>query len=117
LLAAALCVLPVPLVLYVGSYPVTIALMALTLAAHQAFSTNLFALIADVVPQDKLGRVTAFGSFSGNVGGMVIAKVAGLVLTAGLGYLPLFLFASVSYLLAVGWIQLLLPRLRPVEGH
>ena len=46
-----------------------------------------------------------------------IAKVAGLVLTAGLGYLPLFLFASVSYLLAVGWIQLLLPRLRPVEGH
>ena len=115
LLVAALCVLPVPLVLYAGSYPVTIGLMALTLAAHQAFSTNLFALIADVVPQDKLGRVTAFGSFSGNVGGMVIAKVAGLVLTAGLGYLPLFLFASVSYLLAVGWIQLLLPMLRPVE--
>ena len=115
LVVAALCVLPVPLVLYAGSYPVTIGLMALTLAAHQAFSTNLFALIADVVPQDKLGRVTAFGSFSGNVGGMVIAKVAGLVLTAGLGYLPLFLFASVSYLLAVGWIQLLLPMLRPVE--
>jgi ACS family hexuronate transporter-like MFS transporter len=115
LLAAALCVLPIPLVLYAGNYAVTIALMALTLAAHQAFSTNLFALIADVVPQDKLGRVTAFGSFSGNVGGMVIAKVAGLVLTAGLGYLPLFLFASVSYLLAVGWIQLLLPTLRPVE--
>ncbi len=117
LLVAALCVLPVPIVLYAGSYPVTIGLMALTLAAHQAFSTNLFALIADVVPQEKLGRVTAFGSFSGNVGGMVIAKVAGLVLTAGLGYLPLFLFASVSYLLAVGWIQLLLPTLRPVEAR
>ena len=115
LLVAALCVLPIPLVLYAGNYAITIGLMALTLAAHQAFSTNLFALIADVVPQDKLGRVTAFGSFSGNVGGMVIAKVAGLVLTAGLGYLPLFLFASVSYLLAVGWIQLLLPVLRPVE--
>ena len=115
LLVAALCVLPIPLVLYAGNYAITTGLMALTLAAHQAFSTNLFALIADVVPQDKLGRVTAFGSFSGNVGGMVIAKVAGLVLTAGLGYLPLFLFASVSYLLAVGWIQLLLPVLRPVE--
>ena len=115
LLVAALCVLPIPLVLYASSYAVTIGLMALTLAAHQAFSTNLFALIADVVPQDKLGRVTAFGSFSGNVGGMVIAKVAGLVLTAGLGYLPLFLFASVSYLLAVGWIQLLLPELRPID--
>jgi len=117
LLVAALCVLPIPLVLYAGNYALTIGLMALTLAAHQAFSTNLFALIADVVPQDKLGRVTAFGSFSGNVGGMVIAKVAGLVLTAGLGYLPLFLFASVSYLLAVGWIQVLLPTLRPVEAR
>lgn len=114
LLVAALCVLPVPLALYAGSYPVVIGLMALTLAAHQAFSTNLFALIADVVPQEKLGRVTAFGSFSGNVGGVVIAKVAGLVLTAGLGYLPLFLFASVSYLGAIGWIHLLLPRLHAV---
>ena len=48
------------------------------------------------------------------MGGLVIAKVAGLVLSAGLGYLPLFLFASVSYLLALGWIQLLVPRIRAV---
>ena len=119
LTVAALCVLPVPLALYTTSYPVAIGLMALTLAAHQAFSTNLFALIADVVPQEKVGRVTAFGSFSGNVGGVVISKVAGLLLTAGLGYLPLFLFASVSYLGAVGWIHLLLPNLdrwRPARG-
>lgn len=119
MLVAALCVLPVPLALYTTSYPLAIGLMALTLAAHQAFSTNLFALIADVVPQEKVGRVTAFGSFSGNVGGVVISKVAGMLLSAGLGYLPLFLFASVSYLGAVGWIHLLLPRLnrwRPAGG-
>jgi ACS family hexuronate transporter-like MFS transporter len=46
---------------------------------------------------------------------MVIAKVAGLVLAAKLGYLPLFLFAGFSYLLAYGAIQLLMPRL-PLEG-
>jgi ACS family hexuronate transporter-like MFS transporter len=77
----------------------------------------LFALIADIVPQRRVGRVTAFGSFCGNVGGIGIAKVAGLTLAAGLGYLPLLLFASVAYLAAIGWIQLLLPHLQPLaEG-
>ncbi|MGK6325317.1 MFS transporter [Sphingomonas sp. DT-51] len=110
MLAAALCVVPVPLALATASYSAAVALMALALAGHQAFSTNLFALIADLVPQQKVGRVTAFGSFSGNVGGVIISKVAGVVLAAGLGYLPLLLFAAVSYLLALGWIILLLPR-------
>lgn len=114
MLVAALAVLPIPFALTLHSYPAAVAIMAVTLAAHQAFSTNLFALIADVTPRVKIGRVTAFGAFSGNMGGLVIAKVAGLVLSAGLGYLPLFLFASVSYLAALGWIQLLVPHIRPV---
>ena len=37
-----------------------------------------------------------------------------VVLVAGLGYGPLFAFASVAYLLSLGWIQLLLPRIRAV---
>lgn len=115
MLAAALAVLPIPLALLTHSYPLAIALMALALAGHQAFSTNVFAMIADIVPQRRVGRVTSFGSFCGNVGGIGIAKVAGLTLAAGLGYLPLLLFASLAYLAALGWIQLLLPRLRPLR--
>lgn len=116
MLVSALLVLPVPLVLGVGD-PVWAAVMiAAVLAAHQGFSTSLFALITDIAPATRVGRVTAFGSFSGNVGGMVIVKAAGLILAAGLGYLPLLAFASVSYLLALGWIQLLLPHIRPVGG-
>ena len=71
---------------------------------------------ADIAPREKVGRVTSFGAFCGNIGGMAIVKVAGLVLMAGLGYLPLFLFASISYLLAVGWIHLLLPEIRRAPG-
>lgn len=115
LLVAALCATPLPFADYVHQYWLAVALIGLVMAGHQAFSSNLFALIADVSPADKVGRVTSFGAFAGNIGGMVIAKVAGLVLSAGLGYLPLFLFAGVSYLLAVGIIQLLLPRL-PLDG-
>jgi ACS family hexuronate transporter-like MFS transporter len=115
MLIAGLVVVPVPLALYTAELWQATLILALTMAGHQAFSTTLFATIADVTPRAKVGRVTAFGAFCGNIGGMVIAKVAGAVLAAGLGYLPLFLFASVSYLLALGWIQLLLPRIVRAE--
>jgi len=117
MLVAGLIVLPVPLALHAEDLWTATAILALTMAGHQAFSTTLFAVIADVTPRAKVGRVTAFGAFCGNLGGMAIAKIAGAVLAAGLGYLPLFLFASISYLLALGWIQLLLPRIRRAEPH
>jgi ACS family hexuronate transporter-like MFS transporter len=41
--------------------------------------------------------------------------MAGLVLVTGLGYMPLLLFASVSYLLGFLWIYLLLPTIRRAE--
>lgn len=42
--------------------------------------------------------------------------IADIVLTAGYGYLPLFIFAGSFYLLAYGWMVLLLPRIERVEG-
>ncbi|PSJ40942.1 MFS transporter [Allosphingosinicella deserti] len=115
MLVAALCVTPLPLALQLDSYWPSVLLLALALGGHQAFSTTLFAVIADVTPRAKVGRVTSFGAFCGNLGGMAIAKIAGLVLAAGLGYGPLFLFAASSYLLALGWIHLLLPVIRRAE--
>lgn len=115
LLVAALFATPLPFADLAHGYWLAVALLGLVMAAHQAFSSSLFTLIADVSPPEKVGRVTSFGAFAGNIGGMVIAKVAGLVLAAGLGYLPLFLFAGFSYLLAFAAIQLILPHL-PLEG-
>ncbi|MCJ8159171.1 MFS transporter [Sphingomonas sp. LaA6.9] len=115
LFVAALFATPLPFADLAHDYWLAVALLGLVMAAHQAFSSSLFTLIADVSPPEKVGRITSFGAFAGNIGGMVIAKAAGLILAAGLGYLPLFLFAGFSYLMAVGVIQLLLPRL-PFEG-
>jgi ACS family hexuronate transporter-like MFS transporter len=111
MLVSGLLVLVLPLAVYARTPWAAAGILALVLAAHQGFSTNLFALITDVAAKDKIGRVTGFGAFCGNIGGMAIVKVAGLVLTAGLGYGPLFLFAGLSYLLALAWIQLLVPRI------
>ena len=60
----------------------------------------------------KVGRVTAFGAFCGNMAGALISWVTGQVVTAGYGLLPLFLFASVSYAIALAWFHLVIPVIR-----
>ena len=116
MLVSALIVLPVPVVLAMTDYWLVAVVLAVALAGHQGFSTNLFALIADITPTPRVARVTSVAAFCGNVGGFGVQKAAGWVLTAGLGYGPLFAFAAVSYLLALGWIQLLLPHIRTADG-
>jgi ACS family hexuronate transporter-like MFS transporter len=111
MLVCALLVTPAPLALHVHSYWMAVGLIGLMLAAHQGFSVNLFALVADIVPPARVGRVTSFGSLCGNLAGMGIVFAAGEMLHAGYGYAPFFYVAAASYLLAIGWIQLLLPRL------
>ena len=112
MLAAGLMVLVLPTALLAPTPWIAAGVMAVVLAAHQGFSTNLFALITDVTPTDKVGRVTSFAAFCGNIGGMGIVWTAGKVLTLGLGYTPLFAFAGSSYLLALLWIQLWVPNIQ-----
>lgn len=112
MLVSALIVLPLPLVLQLNSFWPVAIMMGLVMAGHQGFSLSIFSTITDIVPRGKIGRVTAFGAFMGNMGGALIQLVTGAVLTAGLGFTPLFLFAAVSYLIALLWLHLLLPRIR-----
>ncbi|UVO53926.1 MFS transporter [Sphingomonas sp. SUN039] len=125
MLASALVVLPVPFVLYIGQFWPVAIMMAFVLAGHQGFSLSIFSTITDIAPRAKVARLTAFGAFVGNVGGGLIQPVTAAVLGAGLGYLPLFVFAGFSYLLALGWLQLFIPVIRrapdagstPVAAH
>jgi MFS transporter, ACS family, hexuronate transporter len=109
MLVSALVVAPVPFVLQIDSFWAIAIMMALVLAGHQGFSLSIFATITDVVPRSKVGRVTAFGAFCGNLGGVAIVWITGVVLSAGAGYLPLFVFAGLSYLIAYGWIRTMMP--------
>jgi len=119
LLTCALLATPVVLVPTVHNLSLVIALLGLTLAAHQGFSTNLFALITDITPSRRVGSVTSLSALFGNLAGMSILAVVGFSLSHGGDYLPFFILISISYLMAVGWIQLWLPRLTAagaVEG-
>jgi MFS transporter, ACS family, hexuronate transporter len=116
MLISALIVVPLPLVVQLDSFWPVAIMMGVVMAGHQGFSLSIFSTITDVVPNAKVARVTAFGAFMGNMGGVAISLIAGRVLDAGMGFAPLFLFASASYLLALGWLHLLLPVIRRDEG-
>ncbi len=84
-------------------------LIGVTLAAHQTVSVNLFALIGDVTPADRVGSVTSLSALFGNLAGMGIVALAGAILQAKMGYGPLVTIAGLSYLAAAGWLWLWLP--------
>lgn len=116
MLVCALIVLPLPLVLSINAFWPVAVMIGVVMAGHQGFSLSLFSTITDVVPEAKVGRVTAFGAFMGNMGGVAISLVTGRVLDAGFGFVPLFVFAAASYLVALAWFQWLLPEIRrPVD--
>lgn len=116
MLVSALIVAPLPLVLELNSFWPVAVMMGVVMAGHQGFSLSIFATITDVVPNAKVGRVTAFGAFMGNMGGVAISLITGRVLDAGFGFVPLFVFAAMSYLIALAWLQLMMPQIRRVEA-
>jgi MFS transporter, ACS family, aldohexuronate transporter len=110
MLVCALLATPVPLALSVDGHWLAVGLLALTLAAHQGFAVNLFALAADVTSSSRIATVISIAALFGNLSGMVVLQAAGWLIGSGHGYGPLFGLAGASYLLAVGWVQLLLPK-------
>ena len=111
MLLFACVILPIPLALTVESAWTAAAIIGLGLFAHQGFSTNIFGFAADAIPAHRVATVMAIGAIAGNLAGFGIQETTGWLLTSGFGYQPLFYGAAVAYLLALGWIHLLVPRI------
>ena len=111
MLTFALIVVPVPLALSASNAWVAAVIIGMALFAHQGFSTNIFGFAADVIPVSRVATVIAIGAIAGNVAGFGIQEATGRLLTHGYGYAPLFYGAACAYLLALGWIHLLVPRI------
>jgi MFS transporter, ACS family, hexuronate transporter len=115
MLLFACLILPITLALFVESQWTAALIIGLALFAHQGFSTNIFGMATDIIPAARIGSVIAVGAIFGNVGGVLTNQFTGYALDSGIGYWPLFVFASVAYLLALLAIHVLLPVIRPVE--
>jgi ACS family hexuronate transporter-like MFS transporter len=110
MLVCALLVVPVPLALATHNYWIAVAILGLTLAAHQGFSVNLFALTTDVTPSSRVATTISIAALFGNLAGMAILRLAGNVIGHGKGYGLLFGMAAVAYLLALAWVHCVLPK-------
>jgi ACS family hexuronate transporter-like MFS transporter len=114
MLVTAVCVLPLMLVPHMhvlsphSAWP-AIGLFSLAAAAHQGWSANLFSTPTDMFPSSAISTVVGFGGACGAAGGALFTWFVKQFFS--LHPLPIFLFASCAYILALIFFQLLVPRL------
>ena len=115
MLTCALAVLPVIYAPYCKSMWVVVGLVSVATAAHQGWSANLFTTVSDMFPRFAVGSVVGIGGAAGGLGGVLVQKAAGYVVTWTHSYLLMFLFCGLAYVVALAIIQLLAPKLAPAQ--
>ena len=98
-------------------YWIAVLLIALAAGGHQAWSCNLFTLVSDVFPKKATASVTGIGGMVGAVAGIVSDLTLGNVLTSHgpAGYFFAFMVAGSMYLICLGIIQVLMPKMTPLD--
>lgn len=119
LLICALIILPVSYVAITESKWLAVVLIGIAAAGHQAWSANIFTLVSDVFPKKAVGSVTGIGGMVGAVAGIIGDKALGEVLDASgnTGYFWAFLIAGSMYLVILGIVHLLMPKMTPLDEN
>ncbi|MGB3378059.1 MAG: MFS transporter [Allopontixanthobacter sediminis] len=113
LFVAALFALPLVTVASVPEPWMAVLLIGLGTAAHQAFSSNIFTMIADMYPRRAVATIAGMGGAAGAIGGILIAQATGWTLELTGSYVPIVIYAGLGYLIAFAVIQMLVPRMAP----
>ena len=108
-------------------------LIGLAAAGHCAWSANLMSIPGDLFPRSTIGTITGLCSLAGGISTMALQKLAGNLFTfaesAGFsfrfmgfegksaGYLVVFCYCGVAYLLSWIVMKALVPKYRPVEAN
>jgi len=120
----AVCVLPVVFAQMLGSINMWLAVIIIGFAAsaHQAWSANIFTTVSDMFPKKAIGSVTGIGGMAGALGGILIAKLAGMLFDhyKGLGeletgYYIMFIICGCAYIAAWLIMHFLVPKMKRVE--
>ncbi len=116
-LVCAAFALPVMLVPHLDSMWMAVTLIAIAAGGHCGWSANIFSLVSDIFPGKATASVTGIGGFAGAVGGALIAQLVGRLLqNLGTdGYSVPFLIASLGYIIALIIMQILIPKIKPLN--
>ena len=100
-----------------------VVIIGFAASAHQAWSANLFTTVSDMFPKKLVASVIGIGGMAGAIGGMAVAKVAGLLFDhyknlghIEIGYYILFMYCGLGYLIA--WLlmfKFLVPKMQQVD--
>lgn len=98
-----------------------VATIAIACAAHAAWSANIFTTVSDMFPKKAVASVTGIGGMAGAVGGILIARAAGLLLQhytalgkVEVGYEILFVVCGSAYIIAWILMNLLVPKFKKI---
>ncbi|TWO34615.1 MFS transporter [Seonamhaeicola sediminis] len=119
LLICGLIILPVAYVAITDSKWLAICLIGLGAAGHQAWSANIFTLASDVFPKKATASVVGIGGMVGAVAGIVADFALGSVLdqAGNTGYFWAFLIAGSCYLIILGLVHLIMPKMTPLDEN
>ena len=123
MLCFAISVLPIVTAPWVGSLWAAVGLISLAVAAHQAWSTNIFTTVSDMFPKSAVSSVVGIGGMAGSIGGMLFPLLVGAVLdhykalgNINVGYNILFVVCGCGYLVAWVLMHLLAPRMERIKS-
>ncbi|MBO7720799.1 MAG: MFS transporter [Kiritimatiellae bacterium] len=106
-------------------------LIGLACAGHQAWSANVYSVVGDMFPKSTIGTLTGIAQFAAGCGSFMVNKCAGKLFTYAAeqgdafaflgytgkpaGYMIVFCYCAVAYI--VGWacMKSLVPHYRKVE--
>jgi len=119
MLVCAILILPVTVVPIIASKWLAVFLIGIAAAGHQAWSVNGYTLVSDVFPKKATASVIGIGKMVGVVVAILADIALGTVLdTAGnSGYFWAFLISGLSYLILLGFIHLLMPKMTPLDDN
>lgn len=115
MLVCALAVTPIMLAARTSDAWVAVGLVALAAGAHQGWSANIYTLASDMFPRGAVASVVGFGTLLGTISGMFISKMVGYILQTTGSYVPVFVLAGTTYLIALAFVQALAPRLERAQ--
>ncbi|HTF82021.1 MAG TPA: MFS transporter [Cytophagales bacterium] len=126
MLIYALCVMPIVSAQYLGTLNMwlAVAIIGLAMAAHQAWSANIFTTVSDMFPKNATASVTGIGSLFGGLGGVMLTLLVQKrmfiyyqsINKVNTAYYIMFLICGAAYLSAWLVMHFLVPRMKKVTA-
>lgn len=107
----AACIVPVIFASSANGVWMAVLYISVAIAAHQAWTVNLWSLAMDMAPKNAVSSSFGVGGTCGAIGGMFMTQLVGYVLTStDNNYSVLFMMVPAAYFIALAWVYFIAPR-------